>query len=489
MKTKHILLLSLLLITTIHIALCQQNSDNYQLFSANDQKYFADANLVKDSVYCLKFDTVYQQDDLQMCYENFKILGEWFTPENCVFWGAEQGRRKDLPSWIGEKIREDEAGVYRFINLEEEEITFNINIPQGDSTLLYEDEEQRFYAVADGEQQTDILGNSEQALIFHIVHTNPEGQVINSNLHQHQIIIGENTGLASFFRIDHFPEMLEPVTLLGNLITGQGFVGFTHEKVYDFQVGDIFQYEETQAYGAMTYQKWTTEEYLSRTDTEDSIIYLIHVTWFDIEDTVQHTTTITRKYLKNATINAFPVKPPLVFQGHFSKSIVQDSFQGTVRWKYSENTVQMLDYCEADNCWGPADVPAENITQESWVFGMGRYSYQQGIFQNYTAKNIIYYKKGDLEWGNHIVLDTEYITYTENAFLLYPNPANDYIILDSEIYSSGSYKIISTDGQVLLSGKISERKTIISTENLKSGIYLIQFFNNKGNFIRKFLKK
>lgn len=74
------------------------------------------------------------------------------------------------------------------------------------------------------------------------------------------------------------------------------------------------------------------------------------------------------------------------------------------------------------------------------------------------------------------------------AIQLYPNPTHDKIYLVSENKNLKRYEIYSTNGLLLKSDLIQEDMNVDVTQ-LDSGVYFIQFYDNKsGNQIAKFIK-
>ena len=63
----------------------------------------------------------------------------------------------------------------------------------------------------------------------------------------------------------------------------------------------------------------------------------------------------------------------------------------------------------------------------------------------------------------------------ETGFKIYPNPTSDKLFLEfSENFENQAVKIYNTVGSMVLSKKITDKKTILSTETLPSGIYYIK---------------
>ena len=80
--------------------------------------------------------------------------------------------------------------------------------------------------------------------------------------------------------------------------------------------------------------------------------------------------------------------------------------------------------------------------------------------------------------------------YLQEGFKLYPNPANDQIILD--FYGSTAQhviRIVSLTGQKVLELNEEDSVLILDISNLSSGIYIIEVYEKDSKWIKKFMKK
>ena len=68
---------------------------------------------------------------------------------------------------------------------------------------------------------------------------------------------------------------------------------------------------------------------------------------------------------------------------------------------------------------------------------------------------------------------------------IYPNPANNILNIKSDSkYIGTKYAIMDNSGKIVLTGLISSNLTILNTENLSHGIYLLSAGDNiKRKFI------
>jgi len=86
--------------------------------------------------------------------------------------------------------------------------------------------------------------------------------------------------------------------------------------------------------------------------------------------------------------------------------------------------------------------------------------------------------------------DNEEISKTENLFMVYPNPVEDYLTISITNPSEDCRYIISDlQGRILKSNNINSNVEQIEISELKQGIYIIKVQNNGKTFNQKIIKK
>jgi len=75
-------------------------------------------------------------------------------------------------------------------------------------------------------------------------------------------------------------------------------------------------------------------------------------------------------------------------------------------------------------------------------------------------------------------------TFSQNAFVLYPNPADAQLHIERKDVGS-NYEVYTILGSKVLSGTLTTANTVINVERLDKGIYLVKM----GNAVQKFIKK
>lgn len=72
--------------------------------------------------------------------------------------------------------------------------------------------------------------------------------------------------------------------------------------------------------------------------------------------------------------------------------------------------------------------------------------------------------------------------------IIYPNPASDCIIIDSQSFTIKSYLIIDAYGKIIQSGNLENKKKI-KLESLSAGLYLIELISDDQLMRYKIIKK
>ncbi len=92
-----------------------------------------------------------------------------------------------------------------------------------------------------------------------------------------------------------------------------------------------------------------------------------------------------------------------------------------------------------------------------------------------------------------VIHQAEVITDIESSdkvnFLMYPNPCQDFVLIESVIVENTLYEILDVYGKLIMSGTIHNQKNRIDTRDLTSGIYSIKLTSNKGFRNLKLMKE
>ena len=78
----------------------------------------------------------------------------------------------------------------------------------------------------------------------------------------------------------------------------------------------------------------------------------------------------------------------------------------------------------------------------------------------------------------------------DNRISLYPNPATDYVVVETGIEGEEViYELFSVSGSMISTQSSKEQKMILDTTKLAKGVYLLKINTSKGLFTKKIQKK
>lgn len=472
------------------------SGQNYKLFNAGSVKLFTtwpDAG----QTFNLAFDSVSGSGNDSLFYP-YRIVEQGFLPsETCQFWGPPDCRMQSKPIWAGSQILAGESGNYMFFTSSGDTLNFNTRTLPGNTSLLYEDDSQRFNLQAQDRDIMDILGITDSVASFRILHTDLQGIPINSQLNNQLLIIGKLSGLVRFFEVDSFPQVLQPINILGNSFPEAGLIRLTYGMIYDHQPGDEIEYLDTynRPYGPPweNYTRYIKHVFLTRVDNEDTLSYSVaRFTFYqDSLDVVSDTIQLT--YQKNAIFSFSPYDKPEPDMFLEKKHLYLDTYFGLPLWSYQVEPEHLV-YCVEDNCWGQYDTqgpPVETnvihvlglgeYLNSGWQFGAPPYGYGYG-------KRIIYFKKNGLEYGNEVVVGTTQHPLPQNGLTVYPNPAGDKLFIRADISGASVVQISDAKGVLLRNYTMNLSLNRIDIADFKPGLYFVRILCENQFYTIKFIK-
>lgn len=462
---------------------------DYKLFTSTSKKLFTDYP-EPFNTYSISFESTKVINGDSIFYNYFNLGYNYYVSDTCEFWGGPHCDQQNVPSWLGTEITYNNIDSYVFYNLNYDSLHFSFNANTGDTSIFYEDSIQKFSILYENTDTLNVLENFDSAMFYKIMHTDINGNTINSQLNGQHIIISKEFGLVQFFVVDSFPSILKPVYLIGNVSPTAGFYQLTNELVYDFQPGDEIQYKEVSHYYNPNnppwyfYERYRKHTFIDRQETSDSLIYTIHQMLFYIDSSGVLIDTIEKKYKKSTVISEIPFEK---FDSR-SRNLRFTDYCGTQRWTYSFIHSQDAEYCEADSCWGSKDVfgPPE-VHYFSTVIGLGTYFNRRTIQASYDGYNIysmmVFHKKGEAICGDEVVsISNNFQLF--NQVDIVPNPARNTIQISSPVEVE---KLIISDlsGKILLQNSASSNEIKVDISKFKSGVYLVNLLLDNGLRVTK----
>jgi hypothetical protein len=154
-------------------------------------------------------------------------------------------------------------------------------------------------------------------------------------------------------------------------------------------------------------------------------------------------------------------------------------------------------------------IVVKGVKRKEWVkswggFGECNFGFDTIIEGIGSSKGLLYPRWNEFEWEYQlmcVVKDSSQIyrdtlctcslisgltKVDNNAFKIYPNPTDNYVIVETdETAISGMLQITDATGREVFKSQIVNRKSQIQTSSLTGGIYFVKVSNNLGRFAVK----
>ncbi len=467
------------MLTLSMFASLQSKAQNYQPFGSESRKVFA--TLDHSTTYSLAFDSAVVAGDSTVYY-NFFDVQDTMVETSCVWWGGPYCTLQDKPTWAGPRVASHTDGSHTFRNVSGEALNFTFHTNAQDTTLLYADNTQRFRLVYDNTASVVVLGQPDNVRQWRILHTDLSGTPINSPLNNTPITVGESIGLIRFFRVDSFPQVLEPLELVGQAEPALGIHVITPATLEDHQPGDVIQFNESSQYylgppwlNFDRYRKWT---YLSRTEGMDAVYYSVRQELYDPADNTLAIDTIDQSFDRSTIIASIPFER---FDGTHPV-LAEVDYCGLPLWTYVHTLNQGAGYCAEENCWGPVDTGGPPpYGDNTYVPGLGIYHASAAVVSPNgwsTSGQVVYFNKNGQECGQEIVMGLPAISAAP-SLTLSPNPT-DGLLSISTTRAMKAITLRDASGRMVLQATLQGQIGKLDLGSLPQGLYLAEVLFSSG---------
>jgi hypothetical protein len=260
-------------------------------------------------------------------------------------------------------------------------------------------------------------------------------------------------------------------TLHVNDLKSQNFS--TRGEIYDYEVGDIFHYySEASSFWNSGFQDVTNIEIIDKyyNAQEDTINYI--------------------RIVQNRRRD--------LYDGNFSPweySYITDSISYTDLDSLIISCLQCYTYSDSSYYNGRLinrlyRQYIEQNVYEKYVVGCGRAEYNlSDANYGYIDSVLVYYKKGNEEWGQQLIVGINEHKNMENDIEIYPNPAESDIYIKSDRLLIGTVSIYSQYGQLIENIYLNKNLIAIDISELKPNIYILEFNLADRVITKKIIKK
>jgi len=156
--------------------------------------------------------------------------------------------------------------------------------------------------------------------------------------------------------------------------------------------------------------------------------------------------------------------------------IIKDGTEEFLPWKI--NPVNVATAIKADNNVDNIEIVSiENAQPGNYQIIVSHKGLISTPTQNYSL----------IFTGNNVVLNNP--IFDENSFVLYPNPANDFIGINLGTVEADSYDLIDIQGRVIISNSlVGKTNDTISLSGLQSGVYFVKINSGTNSITKKVIK-
>lgn len=239
----------------------------------------------------------------------------------------------------------------------------------------------------------------------------------------------------------------------------------TNGEIFNYEIGDIFHWY------------WS-----SSGDLDKRILTVIEKEFSENNDTVFYTYDRLRNY------NYPDAEPPW---GIFTHDTLTEYYTDLLEFRedYDSSTVDP-DYFNNRTInyhyYGMSSGEGGTSIHSRFGEGLGRvyYNYAQtlsGFPSSWAEEHLVYYKKGEEEYGEPLVLSIEESSLP-SFIKVYPNPCSDriYWSITNENQEVEKAMIFDMTGNLIKSQRINHSEQGISVSEIESGIYLLKLKMESG---------
>ena len=426
----------------------KNTSHDYQTVFSNRIALFENS---ENQINALRIDSV--KVDTDSVFYPFATIQE--ISKNCF--------SPNKASWIGEKVIVKPDGINLFFNRDGDTITLKTNARINETWIAFQrGNDFRVKATVQSIELENFLGLTDSVKTISLTVTDQNENSLEHPLNNLSLRISKTYGFIETFNFYLFPDMevhdtqekLENLSLAGLTNPNVGVQNLTWFEVNDFQPGDeLHILDESSSWiehagdriGYAITNK-ANYKYLERIDYTDSIVYIIarkqsiETVYPDSTTFELYNETIKSVFSANPDFDKLPGEP--IFYDIDSRVY---NFQMTNESLISKTDPKTYgNFYSADSiCWGMImfDGCARNNT---YFKGLGGpyYKCTNCCSLGGEERKIVYYKKGETEWGEKLVItdvpdsndnNPEFAPIGAKWYYNHPNStSNDYVVFESK---------------------------------------------------------
>ena len=387
----------------------------------------------------------------------------------------------NLPGFTGPSITITKNQEYYFRNEDFEPIVLLLNAPIDSAWTMYQSNVKNTVIKAKMVKQFDstILDINNHLKVIELTVFDTLGKALpKTNLHNQNIILGDKIGFVQTIDFFHCPnsdviQFIGYQNTAGNNQFGNGYFDINTNK---YQVGDEFQthWHHASRFGVINI--YEANKCVKTALVNDTFYHEIATTRWESgfnrhqDNSITPFDTLIFKKLafKQARFTNYPFfkNAPLTY----AKMTMRFDNQGTVH-RFSE--INYFYYRFNDSLYGSTDASMAHPEYVSYN-GIQDVFFNWSVMGDVTKKELLYYKKGNQEWGTPFKYPLGIINPTNTTeATIYPNPASEFVTIS---VNSGSpiilhIAVIDALGKLQLETNPASRSATYAVTKLPNGLY------------------
>jgi len=445
----------------------------------NKKVYFENESKL---VYCIRIDSTYINGMDTILYP-FSDLHK--IAENC--YSVKSG------SWISKYIIIDENGNTTFVNGKNQQIFIKSQAVLNEVWDVFENDNIKVKGKITSIEKKNVLGVEDSVKTITFLVYDLSETPINYDLNQISIEVSKHFGLVktvNFYYFEHttnnYYNNFGEFNLIGINEPQLGFKNILKEDCYDFQIGDELHIRYISGGYYSFFNQNRIIRYISRTDYNDSIIYYYEYKTYTKHKSVINDTLTTSISMSQDTLKQKINKGELLFETESNEPYGNDDVYKIIINNIQQTTIYVANYflyyyedCLMETIFdGCSEAP-------TYYLGLGGPYYADcEMWGNRYCQDLVYYKKGNTEWGTPFDFEISIAEYeNNNSFYVYPNPTNDKISIKStnnETLNNATLEIYDIQGRKCFNKNI-DSSTFIDISFLDTGYYIVKLIKNNQN--------
>ncbi|MBI3509459.1 MAG: T9SS type A sorting domain-containing protein [Bacteroidetes bacterium] len=348
----------------------------------------------------------------------------------------------------------------------------------------------------------NVVTAMDSVKIISLQAKNSSGNNINNIFNGNEIWLSKDHGLAKFYTTLDFPNDVTEFTLAG--MNAAGTPALTHDFIYNFNVGDDFQWtggwNQMMSGSFNDYKEWkviskyisansdTTiykfdemhlEKFYQYTPNYDSTITFIH-------DTVtQYVIVSLKDYIDSLTYS--PLFTPFSGAG-YALQYIDTTYHSRLKKRvdpyYFGNSTDTCVYYPVGLC----------VSEEStYAAGLGLIKITNDDPTWCYHEDMNWFQKNPEQWGTpfdwSVLLGTNEISIHKNNIHVYPVPATGVINISFDGSTTNSiYELENVFGERVATGIVPGNNFPLDISTLANGTYFITIINSQGKTTLRFVK-